>query len=303
MKFRYKKIAALVCAAAIGCACALTGCSLDGGTSVYVTSVEQSETGDGTSTFTVRYSDGSTSQFSVANGKNGVDGEDGKDGKDVSVEEVYQKYVSEYGEISYEDFLALYLSVNVDSSFGIGSALKSSLKVYTEFIETQTIRGFGTISDTAMYTGSAVVWKLDPENDAAYLVTNYHLVYDNGADSSRNGGSKLARRITCYLYGSEGNPAKNDGKDANGYSTYSYGDYAVSCEYVGGSITYDLAVLRADLSDLTAINEGVCAVSPADGYYVGQTAIAIGNTEGKGISVTKGVVSVDSEYIALTIDD
>ena len=43
-------------------------------------------------------------------------------------------------------------------------------------------------------------------------------------------------------------------------------------------------------------------VTFADGYKVGETAIAIGNPEGEGISVTEGIVSVDHEYIALSID-
>ena len=43
-------------------------------------------------------------------------------------------------------------------------------------------------------------------------------------------------------------------------------------------------------------------VTFADGYSVGETAIAIGNSEGMGISVTKGIVSVDNEIIELDLE-
>jgi len=51
-----------------------------------------------------------------------------------------------------------------------------------------------------------------------------------------------------------------------------------------------------------AVNDGVTAVSFADDYYVGETAIAIGNPNGEGISVSQGIVSVYSEDISLTVD-
>ena len=71
---------------------------------------------------------------------------------------------------------------------------------------------------------------------------------------------------------------------------------------MGGSIDHDVAVLRAKTNDIRAINDNVRAVDVAEGYTVGQTAIAIGNPGGEGISATKGIVSVDNEYITLDID-
>ena len=66
---------------------------------------------------------------------------------------------------------------------------------------------------------------------------------------------------------------------------------------------YDLAVLRADKDDVFAINDGVKAVELADGYSVGEEVYAIGNAEAEGITATAGIVSVDSEYINLDIDE
>ena len=72
---------------------------------------------------------------------------------------------------------------------------------------------------------------------------------------------------------------------------------------MGGTITYDIAVLRAKTSDVLARNEDAQPVKLADEYHVGETAIAIGNPEGDGLSVTQGVISTESEYITLSIDD
>lgn len=285
---------AAVCTLALGIT-ALAGC----GAGLYVVSVEQSGTNGTESEFTVTYSDGTTSTFSVRNGT------DGQDGQDVTVDDIYRTYCETYGEISYDDFLKEYLSLNAQTDpvtvSSVAKALNSSLKVYTEFVETSVGISFGRpvyTTNTALYTGSAVIWEVGEEY--TYLVTNYHVIYDSSADSSKNGGY-TARKIMCYLYGSENTPVEN-GKDSDGYTAYDYGSYAVSCDYIGGSVEYDIAVLRTQTSSLSAINESIMPVTPADAYYVGQTAIAIGNPEGEGISVTKGIVSVDNEYIQLSLD-
>ena len=146
-------------------------------------------------------------------------------------------------------------------------------------------------------------------------------MFNNDADSSKNGGSKIARSIHAYLYGSEGAPSAVDENgdsqadtDENGYTIYNYGDYAIPLEYVSGTITYDIAVLRAKTSDVLAVNENAKAVTLAVNenakavtlageYHVGETAIPIGNPEGTGLSVTQGIISTESEYITLSIDD
>ena len=128
-----------------------------------------------------------------------------------------------------------------------------------------------------------------------YFLTNYHVVYDENAISE-----KLATTAYCYLYGSEDKPVKM--QKSTGEIYLDYGDYAIECTYVGGSVEYDLAVLQAKTEDVRKINENVAAVTLAENYRVGQTAIAIGNPNGDGISVTQGIVSVDNELISLSID-
>ena len=130
-------------------------------------------------------------------------------------------------------------------------------------------------------------------------MTNYHVVYNSSANSDN--GSNIGRKLVVYLYGSEGEPDQvYNQTDELGYPVLDYGSNAIECEYVGGTYSNDLAVLRADKDDVFAINDSVAAATVADGYTVGQTAIAIGNTEAEGISVTEGIVSVEREAITFT---
>lgn len=272
-------------AAAVLCAALLfAGCS-----SAYVTGIEN--TGDGL--YTVHYSDGSTTTFTVENGK---------DGADLNIEDVYQSYCERYGEIEFSDFLEKYLDVNAGDNTGvIQKSLQSAVTVYAEFCVTQSSGWpFGSmLKGLSQSIGSGVIYKID--DSSVYFVTNYHVVYNSSANADN--GSDIGRRLVVYLYGSEDKdkPAQINGEtDELGYPVLDYGDYAIECEFVGGSYSNDLAVLRADKADVFAVNDSVAAASVADGYAVGQTAIAIGNTEAEGISVTEGIVSVEREEVLFT---
>ena len=292
----------------------LSGCT----TQAYVTSIAKTGTNGAEDIYTITYSDGSTDTFTVTNGTNGADGQNA----DISA--IYEAYKEQTNDpdLTFEEFLGKYLTLNTDMSSAINRSLQSTAKIYAEFVETTTtgggIGGIGGIfgpsystSDIAVSTGAAVIYSMDEAEDGyTYFVTDYHVVFNNNADSSKNGGSKIARSVYAYLYGSESSPAavdeNGDGQadtDSNGYTVYDYGDYAIPLEYVGGTITYDIAVLRAKTSDVKAINENAQAVTLADEYHVGEAAIAIGNPEGYGLSVTQGIISTESEYITLKIDD
>jgi serine protease Do len=78
----------------------------------------------------------------------------------------------------------------------------------------------------------------------------------------------------------------------------------ISATYIGGSMTYDIAVLEVKGSEVLK-NSNAKAVEIADSNYlkVGSTAIAVGNPDAGGISATVGVISVDSEYITMLAAD
>ena len=241
--------------------------------------------------YTITFTNGDTYEFTItngANGKDGKDGADGKDGKDLTAYEMYQEYVKQYGDsLTYDQFCHLLFDNGSKQPMNaVGNALLSSLSVYCEFT-TETIVGSSTTLDTQLTTGSAVIYKV--EEDYTYLATNYHVVYLRGSIE------KISTTIHAYLYGRESAP----------YSTnlgYAYDNDAILCEYVGGSIDYDVAILKVSTKTLREFNDKAKAVDLANGYDVGEDIFAIGNTGGKGIGVTGGIISVDRETIRLSID-
>ena len=123
---------------------------------------------------------------------------------------------------------------------------------------------------------------MDKSEGDAFIITNYHVVYD----ASSNTENGISDDISVYLYGSE------------------IEEKAIEATYVGGSLYYDIAVLQIDNSDILKASDA-CEVDVADSdkIVVGDSAIAIGNAQGLGISSTSGVVSVDSEHITMTAAD
>lgn len=161
-------------------------------------------------------------------------------------------------------------------------ALLSCVSVYCNF-ETQYSSGFypGGSTSTRSYTssGSGVIYKLDKNSGDAYVITNYHVVYDSDADTA----NKISDDITLYLYGQEATL------------------YAIPATYIGGSMRYDIAVLKVeDSAVLTESNAVAATFSNSDEVGILETVIAVGNPEMKGLSVTVGNVNVDSEDILIT---
>ncbi len=306
-------IAALSLVSAAALAFGAAGCSGDSeadgeNEDTYVVSIDLSASDEDGTVYTVTYSDGTTSQLVMPAGEGGKDGQDGQDGEDLTVKGIWQEYVAETGsDITLAEFIEQYLSLSVDHSAAASASLLSCVSVYAEFVETQSMGGgffpgMGGMSSSQVVQGggSGVIFEID--DDSVYIVTNYHVAYYADADEDLNGGSKIGRYICCYLYGSEYMPEITD-MDDDGMYVYEYGDSAIECEYIGGSMEADIAVLRADKEDVFAVNPDVRAAEFADGYNVGQAVYAIGNAESYGISLTEGVISVDNEYIYLDIDE
>ncbi|MBR4270807.1 MAG: trypsin-like peptidase domain-containing protein [Clostridia bacterium] len=300
-KFR-KKISGFIFSAiaALSTPFLLMGCSTQPTTeNVFVTGISKSTT-DGGNNYLITYSNGTSSTITIENGK---------DGSDVTIDDILKKYKEEYGEIEYNEFLNKYLSISTtDNSRIANECLLSCLKVYTEFYTTQDVSTISSWSGfypptvrqekvVNVMCGSAVIYKI--EDDFTYVITNYHVVYS--ANVNEDNGSNFAHKIVGYLYGSDGTP-KQDEKNADGYIQYDYGQFALNFTLVGGSVDHDIAILKVPTEDMININPNAKAVTMAETYYVGETAIAIGNPENAGISVTEGVISVDNEYIQLNID-
>ena len=207
-----------------------------------ILSIEKTDTNGLVDTYTVYYTDGTSTTFEIKNGmdgQNGIDGEDGANGENITVEDLYEQYKKEYGEISYADFLSLYMTFENNDYTVIGNCLRSSAKVYTQFTEVSYVYrpmgGVSTTTSTAIYTGSSVIYRID--DDYTYFLTNYHVIYDG------NSTTKTPEQTHVYLYGSEDEPT------AVSTTEYDYGEYAIACEFIGGSVGYDVAVLKAKTAE------------------------------------------------------
>ncbi len=299
--FSFLGVTAAVCAPFMLMGCS-TNVNADSPTQVYVTGIQKTDTSsDGENNYIITYSNGTQAIITI---------DSANSSGTVSIDELFRKYCEEHENATYEDFLREYLTVNpVDSRKVINECLNSCLKIYTEFCATTTSSsGFWnpTVQQKAVSVmcGSAVIYQMNkstnPAENETYVITNYHVVYNSNANADNPNG-KFARKIVGYLYGSESTPTQGQ-TGSDGYQTYDYGEYGIEFEYVGGSADHDIAILKTNTANILAINGNAKAVEFAPDYQVGETAIAIGNPENAGISVTEGVVSVDNEYIALNVD-
>ena len=126
--------------------------------------------------------------------------------------------------------------------------------------------------------GSGVIYKLDKNSGDAYIITNYHVVF--------NKSYGICDSVSIYLYG------------------MTYTDYAIPATVVGGSVNYDIAVLKVSGSEILQnvyVTEAV--LGDSDRVRVFDEIFAVGNPEGYGFAVTEGIVSVDSESLDMTGSD
>lgn len=221
-----------------------------------------------------------------SDGENGSDGKDGENGElsdmtSVALDllaESYELAVKEGFDGTFAEYIESCFTGAVDSTaLAVNKGLLSSVIIYCKFSTTASFPYGG--SSSGAQQGSGVIYKLDKNNGNAYIITNHHVVYNSSSRTSDG----ISDDISVYLYGN----VTTDG--------------AIKAEYVGGSQTYDIAVLKITGSDVIK-NSVARAVTVADSneMSVGDCAIAIGNAEGLGISATTGIISVDSEYIEMT---
>ncbi|MBQ8287943.1 MAG: trypsin-like peptidase domain-containing protein [Clostridia bacterium] len=197
-------------------------------------------------------------------GSDGTDGKDGSDGKDGT-----DGADGEDGKDGSGSTVAI-----PDSDRAYNLALLSAVSIYCDF----TVSG-GWLgqTETATSAGAGVIYQLDKDSGDAYIITNYHVVYH--ADARK----QISDDITVYLYGME------------------YTDYAIEATYVGGAMNYDIAVLKVKGSEILKHSEArAISVADSNDIVVGGSAVAIGNPEAGGISVTRGIISVDSEELTMT---
>lgn len=191
---------------------------------------------------------------------------------------------------TFVDFLKDIGYAPQDSSVSVSNALMSVVSVTCAFSEpTYTyVNGRPVYQEKTAYSaGSGVIYSLNKAEGDAYIVTNYHVVYDSDS-AGKETVTHISDEIAVYLYG----------------SMYGSESDAIAADYVGGSMEHDIAVLKVEGSDLLKNSYAYSLkASNSDAVTAGETVYAIGNPEGKGISVTQGIVSVEAEYITMTASD
>ncbi len=149
------------------------------------------------------------------------------------------------------------------SQAAISRALLSSVSIFCQ------------VTSTEYQTGSGVIYKLDKSAGDAYIITNHHVVYNENSGSIFNNSSMFV-----YLYGME------------------HDQYAIPAKYVGGSRSYDIAILKVSGSDVIKnSNARSAVVADSDNVSVLDSVVAVGNPLSQGISATRGAVNVESEYV------
>ena len=247
-----------------------------------IVSIEKTSTEGNKDTYTITFTDDSTQLIVITNGKDGEDGIDGQDGKDVTIDDIFNKYKETHPEATYEEFLSEYLTFGTDNAKMINRIVSSEVTMMTTFL---------SATDRKISSGSGIIYKI--QDEYTYLITNCHVVYSGTAEGY------FADSVHFYLYGSEGSAYKS-GIDESGRTTYGFSGNVITASIVGANISADIAVIKAKTEDILKVNSNVCEAEFADDYHVGETAIAIGNSLSKGLSVTQGIVSVDSENITLS---
>lgn len=210
----------------------------------------------------------------------GTNGKDGKDGQSLDIEKIYNKAVEKGYTGTFLEFLQDYLSVNADTSTSkINNCLFSVVSIYANFTKTVYNWFSGETEENYTSAGAGVIYSLNKSEGSGFIITNFHVVHDEDSKSA-NG---ISTDIIVLLYGQE------------------YTDYKIQATFVGGSSTYDIAVLKVQNSEVLK-NSNATSVNIANynEITVGANCYAIGNPEGDGISITRGIISVDSETIEVS---
>jgi len=174
------------------------------------------------------------------------------------------------------------ITINSSSESNVLAASKAVLSVVSIYSEFERSYSSGWGSESFASAGSGVIYKLDKERGDAYVITNYHVIHHADDNSEK----QIARKIRLYLYGMEAS------------------EYAIDAEFVGGSMLYDLAVLKVTGSTVLMQSVATAAtVADSNGVSLLDTVIAIGNPDAKGLSATVGYINVDSENISLLASD
>ena len=242
-------------------------------------------------------------------------GANGSDGEDLDIEAIYEAAKKNGYEKDFLAFLKEYFA-DVDLSVQENNDVKTIAKNVSSVVsiccafQTTTVVSNGWLGSKEVTTpsaaeGSGVIIDLNKQAGNALIITNYHVLYSKGSDGEKG----ISECIYVYPYGAReyfsggqtdvNKDGKLDGKDQG-----DFGGDGVRASFVGGAMDYDIAILKVEGSSYFQTSAvSAASLGNSNEVVVGEKVYAIGNSNGEGISVTSGVVSVDSEYIAMSALD
>lgn len=205
-------------------------------------------------------------------GEDGINGDDGKDGENsISSYKMWQEAVANgFTTLSYVDWVIENFDINFDNEkYAINQNLLSVLEL-TVHITADDI----STKDNIKKSGSAVLYDIDEQGDA-YFVTNYHICYYS------NGTKKAYSHYRLEFY----------------QDTFEY----MPATFVGGSSTYDVAVLKVESENYLSDKNANVVTIVDDDSVAGTSVFAIGNTKGNGLNISRGVIDIESEFENVTV--
>ncbi len=165
---------------------------------------------------------------------------------------------------------------SVKGSLGGGNGEMSQAAISRAMLSSVSV--LGMTSSTNYQKGSGVIYSLDKSNGDAYIITNYHVIYNDNTHRVIPDSDMF-----IYLYG----------------MNHSDMNYEIPVTYVGGSEFYDIAVLKVTGSELLkSSNARSAVVADSEDVALLDTVVAVGTPWNINISATKGSVTVDSEYLS-----
>ncbi len=223
-------------------------------------------------------------------------GANGEDGESLDAKDLYEQAKAEGYEGSFLDFCAT-LNISVaqnNDTVQIAENIRSIVSVYCGYsVTTQSsypsfLGGLGNATTSyGSQAGSGVIVDLNKEAGNAYIITNYHVVYNLECDQKG-----ILDTIYVYPYGTYNRFDPKEG-DVQGDG--------IKATYVGGAMDYDIAILKVEGSEYIKNSEVTEAkIGSSNDVRVGEQTFVIGNPGGAGISVTNGIISVASEYINMS---
>lgn len=227
-------------------------------------------------------------------------GANGEDGDDLDINDLYEAAKEDGFEGTLMEFIqSLSVSVQENNATNIISQnLTSVVSITCGFIQTTVTGTYFPKEEKKVggSEGSGVVVHLEKNRGVAYIVTNYHVVYNVNSDDG------ISPYIWIYPYGARDTFTKGDIDNGVPPGDATNGD-GIRATFIGGAMDYDIALLQVNSEEIKTSVLTEARVGDSNSVTVGEKTFVIGNARGRGLSATSGILSVDSENIAMKSSD